>query len=97
MALFISLILSDKPIAALMPRPARCFDRLFRVRARIQEFLPGKLSGLSEIDVHLGGRGRTLFNRERYVHRANVNGRYSLTSSYLSCFPVDTALRIYTR
>lgn len=86
MALFISLILSDKA-ASCAHSPAgrsRCLDRPFRVLARIQEFLPGKLSGLSEIDVHLGGRrGRTLFNRERYVHRANVNGRYSLTSSYL--------------
>lgn len=75
--------LSDKPIAHRLAYAPGHVDRPFRVRALIQEFLPRKLSGLSKIDVHLGGRGRTLFNRERYVHCANVNGRYSLTSSYL--------------
>lgn len=80
MAVFISLILSDKPIGALIR-----FSRPFRVRARIREFHAEKSSGLSEIDVHLGGRGRTLSltGNVTPLHRANVNGRYSLTSSYL--------------
>lgn len=85
MAVFISLILSDKPIAPRLyfGRPVLCPAIPAFARASENSFLRNQVDFQKSTSTWGVVAGHSLTGNVTPLHRANVNGRYSLTSSYL--------------